>query len=203
MASKHGAVEMIVILPFPWPYRMSMEAGNVNIENRFVKQQVPAICLSAFDGLTLMHHIGQGKIKEEGCSPGMAQYVQIHKDRTNKVKAAINLDMFGTGGRFQLVESGKWHDTDTFEFSHWLIEALETAADDMGYHIGLYKASSTSDETRFLLAGVPSVWFWKPDDVYYHSITDTPEMVDANSLKALSDITAVAVMRIANLETLP
>jgi Iap family predicted aminopeptidase len=210
MASKHGAVGMIVIHPFPWPYRMSMEAGNVNTENRFVKQQVPAICLSAIDGLTLMHHIGQGKIKaefevntatydvdstilsgivvgdekpeesivimghkdhaippgandngsglgcllelervlghykfrrsveficstaEEGCSPGMAQYVQIHKDRTNKVKAAINLDMFGTGGRLQLVESGKWHDTDTFEFSQWLIEALVTAADDMG-----------------------------------------------------------------------
>ena len=228
MASKHGAVGMIVIHPFPWPYRMSMEAGNVNTENRFVKQQVPAICLSAIDGLTLMHHIGQGKIKaefdvntatydgdstilsgivvgdekpeerivimghrdhaippgandngsglgcllelarvlghykfrrsveficstaEEGCSPGMAQYVQMHKDRTNKVKAAINLDMFGTGGRLQLVESGKWHDTDTFEFSHWLKEALETAADDMGYHIGRYKASSTSDETQFL-----------------------------------------------------
>jgi len=32
---------------------------------------------------------------------------------------------------------------------------------------------------------------------------DTPEMVDANSLKALSDITAVAVTRIANLGTLP
>jgi hypothetical protein len=65
MASKHGAVEMIVILPFPWPYRLSMEAGNVNIENRFVKQQVPAICLSAIGGLTLMHYIGQGKIKAE------------------------------------------------------------------------------------------------------------------------------------------
>jgi Zn-dependent M28 family amino/carboxypeptidase len=80
----------------------------------------------------------------------MAQYVQMHKDRTNKVKAAINLDMFGTGGRLQLVESGKWHDTDTFEFFQWLIEALETTASDMGYHIGRYKASSTSDETRFL-----------------------------------------------------
>jgi len=180
---------------------MSMEAGNVNTENRFVKQQVPAIYLSAIDGLTLMHHIGQGKIKaefdvntasydidstilsgivvgdekpdehivimghrdyaippcandngsghgcllelarvlghnkfrrgveficstaEDGCSPGMAQYVQMHKDRTNKVKAAINLDMFGTGGRLQLVESGKWNDTGTFEFSRWLTEA--------------------------------------------------------------------------------
>lgn len=206
-----------------------------------------SICLSAIDGLTLMHHFGQGKIKaefdvntatydgdstilsgivvgdekpeermviighrdyaippgandngsslgcllelarvlghykfrrsveficstaEEGCSPGMAQYVQMHKDRTNKVKAAINLDMFGTGGRLQLVESSKWHNSDTFEFSHWVKEALETAA----------------------------------DDVYYHSITDTPEMVDANSLKALFDITAMAVMRIVNLEPLP
>ena len=45
--------------------------------------------------------------------------------------------------------------------------------------------------------------FWEPDDMYYHSIMDTPEMVDANSLKAVSDITAVAVIRIANLETLP
>jgi len=65
IAPKHGAIRMIVIHPYPWPYRMSMEAGNVNTENRFVKQQVPAICLSAIDGLTLIHHIGQGKIKAE------------------------------------------------------------------------------------------------------------------------------------------
>jgi hypothetical protein len=58
---------------------------------------------------------------------------------------------------------------------------------------------SASDETRFLLAGVPSVWFWKSDDVYYHSIMDTPEIVDSNSLKVVSDTTAVAVMRIAYL----
>ncbi|OGO62132.1 MAG: hypothetical protein A2029_12670 [Chloroflexi bacterium RBG_19FT_COMBO_47_9] len=281
LASRHGAIGMIVIHPFPWPYRMSMEAGNISTENRFVKQQVPAICISAIDGMTLMHYLGQGKHNailevdtsiydvdstvlsgvvegyeipeerivimshrdhaippgandngsglgclielarvlgqqklrrsiefictpaEEGGSPGMSQYVQAHKDRMNKVKAAINLDMFSTGGRLQLVESGQWHDTDMFMFSPWLLEALETAADDMGYHVGRYAASSTSDETRFLMEGVPSAWFWKPDDVYYHSIHDTPDKVDANSLKAVSDITALTVSRLANLDFLP
>jgi hypothetical protein len=50
-AAERGAIGMIVIHPSPWPYRMSMEAGNINIERRFVERQVPAVSISALDAL--------------------------------------------------------------------------------------------------------------------------------------------------------
>jgi hypothetical protein len=40
-AAERGAVGMIVIHLFPWPYRVFMEAGNINIERRFFERQVP------------------------------------------------------------------------------------------------------------------------------------------------------------------
>lgn len=59
-AAKHGAVGLIIIHPMPWPYRMSMEAGNSSIANRFCQQQLPALCVSALDGALLMYEIGRG-----------------------------------------------------------------------------------------------------------------------------------------------
>jgi Iap family predicted aminopeptidase len=172
IAAKRGAIGMIVIHPFPWPYRMSMEAGNSNLDNRFPKQQVPAVCISSIDGLKLMHHIGQGKTNahlnvqsriydvdsfvlsgviigseipderiavlghrdhgyppgandnlsgisnvlelarvfsnrkprrsleficstgEEGTTIGISEFIKFNKDRLNKLKAVIDLDMF-------------------------------------------------------------------------------------------------------------
>ena len=44
----------------PWPYRMSMEAGNSSIANRFCAKQLPALCVSALDGALLMYEIGRG-----------------------------------------------------------------------------------------------------------------------------------------------
>lgn len=275
-AARHGAVAMIIIHPFPWPNRMSMEAGNINIENRFVDQSVPALCISGLDGLILMHHLGQGKnhvflkidseiydvestilsgvkkgsllpeerialighrdgpippaandngsgigcqfeiarvlsrqnpersleficsTAEEGSAPGAWHFVQANIDRMVNMKAIINLDMFATGGRLYVAESGKWHDTQLIKFTPWLIEMLESAADDLGYYIGRMPAETTSEETRFLIAGVPAVWIYKWDDYYYHSEHDTPEKLDPNSLKAVSDITALTLWRMAN-----
>lgn len=276
MAAEHGAVGMVVIHPFPWPYRMSMEAGNINIAQRFVKRQVPAVSLSALDGLVLMRHLGAGQtgaflqvdssihevestilsgvikgsrwsdervavighrdcgyppgandngsaigcilemaaalgqrrplrsiemicsVAEEGSAPGAWHFAEYHKDRLDKMKALINMDMFGTGGRLNLVEGGQWNDSGPIEFSRWLIEALAEVAEEMGYHVGRMTASSTSEETRFIQRGVPGAWFWKPDDMYYHSEHDTPDKLDGNSLKAVADITAVTLWRLAN-----
>jgi hypothetical protein len=50
---------------------------------------------------------------------------------------------------------------------------------------------------------VPAVWFWKPDDFYYHSPHDRIENLDGNSLKAVADITAIALSRMADDEALP
>jgi hypothetical protein len=70
----------------------------------------------------------------------------------------------------------------------------------LGYYVGRMIAATTSEETRFLEAGVPAAWFYKWDDYYYHSEHDSPEKIDANSLKAVADIVAIAIWRLANEE---
>ena len=58
IAARKGAVGIVVIHPLPWPYRMSMEAGNGKLENRFCAEQLPTVCVSGIDGGRLMHSIG-------------------------------------------------------------------------------------------------------------------------------------------------
>jgi len=60
-AANYGAVGLIVIHPMPWPYRMSMEAGNSNIQNRFCSKRLPALCISGIDGARLMYRLGKGE----------------------------------------------------------------------------------------------------------------------------------------------
>lgn len=277
-ASDHGAVGLVIIHPFPWPNRMSMEAGNLNIENRFLDKQVPSVCISGLDGLKLMHHIGERKANaflkvdsalndvettilsgviegsewpeeriavighrdspiplgandngsgigcqlemakalskfkpkrsiefifstaEEGVSPGVYEFTSIHKDRMPNMKALINIDMVGVGGTLYLVDGGQWHDTEPFEFPAWLMEKIEGVADELGYHVSRMTATSCSEEIRFYEHGVPVAAFWKADDYHYHSVLDTPEKVDGNTLKAISDITAITMWRLANEE---
>ncbi|MFB0532925.1 MAG: hypothetical protein ACETVU_04565, partial [Desulfatiglandales bacterium] len=62
-AARAGALGMIFIHPMPWPYRMSMEAGNSNLDNRFCERRLPAICVSAVGGLKLMHAMSTGSCK--------------------------------------------------------------------------------------------------------------------------------------------
>jgi hypothetical protein len=277
-AADHGAVGLVIIHPFPWPNRMSMEAGNLNIKNRFLDKQVPSVCISGLDGLKLMHHLGEGKgnallkvdtaltdveavilsgviegsqwpeerialighrdspiplgandngsgigsqleiatalsklkpkrsiefifsTAEEGVSPGVYEYCQIHKDRLPNMKALINIDMVAVGGTLYLVDGGQWHDSEPFQYSSWLMEKIEGVADELGYHVSRMTATSTSEEIRFHEHGVPVAAFWKADDYHYHSLLDTPEKVDANTLKVISEITAITMWRLANEE---
>lgn len=277
-AAMHGAVGLIIIHPFPWPNRMSMEAGNLDIKNRFIDQQVPSVCISAMDGFKVMQHIGQGKTNahlkidssiydvdgvilsgviegsqwpderialighrdspihlgandngsgvgcqleiarvlsklkpkrsieficstaEEGASPGAWEFVQANKERLPGMKALINIDMVGVGGSLYLVDGGQWHDTEPFTYPTWLMEKIEGVANELGYFVRRKTATSVSEEVRFHMEGVPVAAFWKWDDYHYHSIHDTPENVDANALKAISDITAVTIWRLANEE---
>ena len=60
LAARRGAIAMVVIHPLPWPYRMSMEAGNGRLENRFLPDQLPIVCVSGIDGGQLLHAIGRG-----------------------------------------------------------------------------------------------------------------------------------------------
>ncbi|MFN8186107.1 MAG: M20/M25/M40 family metallo-hydrolase [Gaiellales bacterium] len=283
-AARRGAVGMVVIHPLPWPYRMSMEAGNGELSRRFLDEQLPVVCISAIDGAILMHAIGSGNAgaelavvsemgdvessnvsgvlrgsewpgeaivvlahrdhglypgandngsgfgtmleiagamaamrprrsieflcttAEEGTTPGVAAYIESRRAEGSlgDVRAAVDLDMFGVGGKLKLVELGLWPDTDPIPHTEWLMGLLEDVADGLGYEVGRMTAPwGVAESGRFIQAGVPAAWFWKPDDFYYHSNYDTVDNLDGNSLKAVADITAIALWRMAEDGALP
>jgi aminopeptidase YwaD len=280
IAASHGAVGMIVVHPMPWPYRMSMEAGNSVIENRFLARQLPAVCVSSIDGQELMYLLGAGggtvtgtlvsattcldvdsafvvgrspgsdpsldcvvleahrdngiapgandngsgtgvllelarvlsslehkrdiyfisSTAEEGVTQGAWTFVRDHRDGLiSRTRVMLNLDMLGVGGRLNLVEMGLWPDCDPIPHPEWLNVLLEEIAGEFGYHLGRMTAEwGVAEEARYLAAGVPSAWFWKPDDPYYHSVHDTADKIDGNVLKAVGDIAGAAAIFLAD-----
>jgi Iap family predicted aminopeptidase len=284
LAARHGAIAMIVVHPLPWPYRMSMEAGNSRLENRFLPEQLPIVCVSAIDGGQLLQAIGRGDAcarlvveselpevtswnvsgvlrgtdlaeetvlvhahrdhglppgandngsgfgtmmevaaalagtsprrsieflcptAEEGVTHGIASYIAVRQQEgtLGQIRAAIDLDMFGVGGRLKLVEVGLWPDTAPIPHTEWLMRWVEDLADELGYDVGRMTASwGVAESGRFIEAGVPAIWLWKPDDFYYHSVHDTVDKLDGNSLKAVGDLTAITLWRLANADELP
>jgi aminopeptidase YwaD len=283
-AARKGAVGVVVIHPLPWAYRMSMEAGNGKLENRFCDEQLPVVCVSGIDGAQLMHAIGAGQAEaqivvesempeveswlvsgivrgrewpeerivvhahrdhglhpgandngsgvgtmlevaqalagteprrsieflcttaEEGVTKGIAAYIdaQHQEGKLGEIRAAIDLDMFGTGGKLQLVELGLWPDCDPIPHTEWLMQMVERIADELGYDVGRMTATwGVAESGRLIEAGVPAIWFWRPDDFYYHSVHDTVDKLDGNALKAVADITATTVWQLANADELP
>jgi aminopeptidase YwaD len=277
-AVRRGAVGMIVVHPMPWAYRMSMEAGNSVIVDRFLAEQCPAVCISSVDGQEIMYRLGRGEnaarlvvdtqvldvdsafvvgrspgtdpslpgivleahrdngispgandngsgsgtllelarvvatmehkrditfvssTAEEGVTQGAWTFVNDHRDDLiANTRAMLNLDMMGVGGRLNLVEMGLWPDCEPIPHPEWLNVLLEEIAADFGYHLGRMTAEwGVAEEGRYLAAGVPSAWFWKPDDPYYHSIYDTPDKIDGNVLKAVGDIAGAAAIFLAD-----
>jgi aminopeptidase YwaD len=284
LAARRGASAMVVIHPLPWPYRMSLEAGNGRLDNRFCAEQLPVVCVSGIDGGQLLHAIGRGEAgvrlvvecespevtswnvsgvlrgsefpdetvlvhahrdhglppgandngsgygtmleiagalagtqprrsieflcptAEEGVTHGIASYIAAREAEGSlgEVRAAIDLDMFGVGSKLKLVELGLWPDTDPIPHTEWLMRWVEGLADELGYEVGRMTASwGVAESGRFIEAGVPAIWFWKPDDFYYHSVHDTVDKLDGNSLKAVADITAITLWQLANADELP
>lgn len=284
LAARRGAVAMVVIHPLPWPYRMSLEAGNGELASRFCDEQLPVVCVSGIDGGQILHAIGAGGARaaltveaelprvtswnvsgtlrgselpdevvlvhahrdhglepgandngsgygtmlevasalagsrprrsleflcttaEEGVTPGVAAYIAAREaDGTlGQIRAAIDLDMFGVGGKVKLVELGLWPDRPPIPHTEWLMRRVEELADELGYDVGRMTAGwGVAESGRFLEAGVPAIWFWKPDDFYYHSVHDTADKLDGNSLKAVGDLTAITMWRLANEAGLP
>ncbi len=278
-AAKHGAVGLIIIHPMPWPYRMSMEAGNSSIPNRFCADQLPALCVSALDGANLMYEIGRGNNRvhmvsetlvedrdsvilsafkrgteypqervgvighrdngiapgandnltgtatmlelarlftetssprgfeficstaEEGATIGAWSFCQQHKDdlRAN-MKALIDVDMVGVGGRICQVERGLWPDCDPLLQPEWLMAMVDDVAGDLGFEFGRMTAGwGVAESARFLEIGVPATWLWAPDDPYYHTVEDSPDKINTLSLKGVSDVVAIVMWRLANL----
>ncbi|HEY6398913.1 MAG TPA: M20/M25/M40 family metallo-hydrolase [Solirubrobacteraceae bacterium] len=135
---------------------------------------------------------------EEGRAEGTAKYIEALGEAIGSVKAAISVDMIAAGGPLRLVDRIHWPDRDRETFTPWLTEMLEASATSLGYQLERYQTTSGADAGRFLAAGVPSAWFWKPDDYRYHSVEDKPYWVDANAIKAAAEIIADTIIRLAN-----
>lgn len=286
IAARRSAIGVVVVHPLPWPYRMSMEAGNGRLESRFLDEQIPVVSVSAIDGAQLMHAIGAGAAAaelvveceqpevtswnvsgvlrgsespderilvhahrdhglwpgandngsglgtmleiaralaagasrprrsieflcttaEEGVTKGIAAYIEAQQaeGRLEQIRAAIDLDMFGTGGKLRLVELGLWPDTEPIPHTEWLMQWLERVAEELGYDVGRMTATwGVAESGRLIQAGVPAAWFWRPDDFYYHSVHDSVDKLDGNCLKAVGDMTAITVWQLANADELP
>jgi aminopeptidase YwaD len=277
-AALAGALGMIFIHPMPWPYRMSMEAGNSNLENRFCESKLPAICISAVGGLKLMHALSAGNCRvrmetktlieeresviisglikgtefptervgilahrdnaiapgandngsgtgtlleivrvlsrtkpkrtlefisttaEEDATPGAWNYCHVHKaDLVKNMKALLDMDMIAVGSIVKQVDKGEWPDCDPIIHPDWLMKMADEVAADLGYGFGRMTAAwGVPEEGRFNQIGVPATVFWGADDPYYHSIHDTIDKINPNSLKALGDTIAVVAWRLAN-----
>jgi hypothetical protein len=284
IAARRGAIGLVVIHPLPWPYRMSMEAGNGRLEHRFAREQIPVVCVSSIDGGRVMRALGgsspraeiviesetpparsvnvSGVLRgsewpderilvhahrdhgihpgandngsgfatmmeiagalagssprrsieflctsaEEGVTAGIAAYIDARSadNSLGELRAAVDLDMIGVGGKLKLVELGLWPDVDPIPHTEWLMQRVEAIADELGYDVGRMTATwGVAESGRLLEAGVPAIWFWKPDDFFYHSVHDTVDNIDGNSLKAAADLTAIALWRMANADELP
>ncbi|MDQ6818686.1 MAG: M20/M25/M40 family metallo-hydrolase [Actinomycetota bacterium] len=135
---------------------------------------------------------------EEGRAEGTAKYIDALGEAIGSVKAAISVDMIAAGGPLRLVDRIHWPDRDPETFTPWLTEMLEASAASLGYQLERYQTTSGADAGRFLAAGVPSAWFWKPDDYRYHSVEDQPYWVDANAIKAAAEIIADTIIQLGN-----
>jgi len=142
---------------------------------------------------------GAGEIS----SMGSWHYCRIHKDELANVRAVINVDMIGVGGELLLIKEGYWPDK-TLKTPSWLYNFVKNVAESLRYVVKLGICElGTSDEGRFLDMNVPALFVRKLGDDYYHTPYDTPERVDANTLKVVAEIVGVAVWRLANMERNP
>jgi aminopeptidase YwaD len=116
---------------------------------------------------------------EEDGLYGSAEYVK-HIDRA-RVIGMINLDMEGVGDR--LIIAGRGDDI--------LVRTASRLADQMGIRVEMRGGVSGSDHENFERAGVPVVFFFRPDDPYFDTPSDTVDRVSP-ALLAASTRLAVA-----------
>lgn len=129
---------------------------------------------------------------------GSLNYCRSHKQELKDIKALVNVDMVAVGSKLKIITEGHWRDK-SIKTTPSLNRLLFQTARKLGYKAEYGTCIlGTSDEGRFIDAGVPSAWLWKPDDPYYHTMEDTADKVNANDLKAVADIVASTVLQLAN-----
>ncbi len=135
---------------------------------------------------------------EEGRSIGSWEYCKRHKSDLRNVVAFINVDGVGGGGDLSIITEGQWPDKKIIT-PEWVCLFVDKVAKELNYKTRFATNDiGTSDEGRFIDAGVPAVFLWKPWDVHFHSMLDIPEYVDPNALKVVGEISGLAAWRLAN-----
>ena len=134
--------------------------------------------------------------REEAGICGARAFVEAHRDwLTKSLKAMLMMDQ--VGGMQPLVCSGT---------TKWLEEMWIEEAKELGYALGLCTdpmvmtgPDSLGDALPFLEAGIPTVFAmgW-PTDFFYHTEQDTLDKINANGVKAMTEITASLMMRLAS-----
>lgn len=137
---------------------------------------------------------------EEGVTAGIYEYVKHNEaDLRKNMTAFFDLDMFAGGGKLKMVDVGLWPDCEPIKHDEAMMQMVEKAASDLGYDVGRMTATwGVAESGRLLAIGVPAIWFWRPDDQYYHSANETVENLDGNGLKVVGDLTAVVASKILN-----
>jgi aminopeptidase YwaD len=138
--------------------------------------------------------------EEELGSLGSYNYCRLHKEELKNIKAVITVDMIAVGSKLKIITEGLWPDVGKIRTTDWLNKLLFKTAEELGYYIEYGVCPfATSDEGRFIDAGVPATWLWKPDDPYYHSLEDTPDKVNPNDLKVACEIVGHAVLKLSEM----
>jgi len=135
---------------------------------------------------------------EEVVSLGSWEYCKLHSNTLKDIIAVLNIDMVGVGDDLHLITKGIWPDK-TLNTPEWLYLFVNKVAQELNYKtkFGICELG-TSDEGRFLDAGVPALFLWKPSDEHYHSTLDIPKYVDPNTLKIVAEIVGISAYRLAN-----
>jgi len=129
---------------------------------------------------------------------GSSYYCKAHKQELKNVKALVNVDMVAVGSEIKVITEGHWPDK-SIKTTPWINKQLYQTARELGYRVEYGTCTlGTSDEGRFIDAGVPCGWLWKADDPFYHTVEDTADKVNPNDLKAVADIVGTTVLDLAN-----
>ncbi|MGI6367097.1 MAG: M28 family peptidase [Anaerolineae bacterium] len=107
---------------------------------------------------------------------------RLTKEPQNRVQYVIVADMIGDADQQIYYE---WSST------LWLKEELWRLADSLGYgdtFLASHKHHIIDDHTPFLQVGIPAVLLIDFDYPYWHTLDDTPDKLDAESLQRVGDV---------------
>jgi aminopeptidase YwaD len=111
----------------------------------------------------------------------------VHHMGSDPVIGMVNLDMEGVGERLELA---------TYQGTDSLVRVAARLADALGIKVEVAR-SPGSDHMNFERAGVPVVFLFRPDDLYYDTPKDTVDRVDPKLLETSGRLAAAVVLTVA------